>query len=128
MRGARLWLTIPITAASVYVLWDWAFGLGFYFGVSFLIAATLAILRGHVFTHPFRMVMVAGAVIIGSLIIPSLSGDAWQALRGGDTVTAAVLMGIVALLWLLKRQLETRRMKGVGVRRSRPRRRSASRR
>ena len=32
---------------------------GPYFGVTFLIAAILAILRGHIFTHPFRLVLVA---------------------------------------------------------------------
>ncbi len=105
---------VPVTAASVYVLWHWAFGLGFYFGVSFLIAATLTLLRGHIFTHPFRLFLVAVAVVIGTLIIPSLSGDAWQAFRRGDTLTALVLVVLVLLSWLAKKYLETGQ-KGVNV-------------
>ena len=31
-RTGRAWLAVPITAASMYVLWDWAFGLGSYQG------------------------------------------------------------------------------------------------
>ena len=111
----------------MYVLWHWAFGLGLHFGVSFLIAATLAIVRGHIFTHPLRLILVAVAVVIGTLVIPALSGDAWQAFRRGDTVAAMILAGAVALSWLLKRQLETGRMKAVGGGRSRRRRRSRSR-
>ena len=37
-RTGRAWLAVPITAASMYVLWNWAFGLGSYFGTSFAIA------------------------------------------------------------------------------------------
>ena len=99
------------------MLWDWAFGIGTYFGISFLVAATLSILRGHVFTHPFRMNLVAVAVVIGSLIIPGIGVDAWHALRGGDTVTAISLVGIVILLWLLKRRLESGRARATWVRR-----------
>ena len=91
----------------MYVLWHWAFGLGHAFGVSFLIAATLAIVRGHIFTHPLRLVLVAVGVVIGTLVIPALSGDAWQAFRRGDTVAAMILVGAVVLSWLLKRRLET---------------------
>ena len=109
---SRVWLTVPITAASMYVLWHWAFGLSFYFGISFVVAASLAILRGHVFTHPFRMILVAVAVVIGSFVIPSLAGDAWTAFRRGDTITALVLVGVVVLFWLLKRYLETGQIKG----------------
>ena len=115
LRGGRIWLALPITVVSMYVLWHWSFGLGFFFGLSFLTAAVLAILRGHVFTHPLRMVLVAVAVVIGSLVIPSLGGDAWNALRGGDTLTAACLIGFIVLFWLFKRQLETGRMRGVRV-------------
>ena len=109
-RTGRAWLAVPITAASMYVLWNWAFGLGSYFGTSFAIAAALAILRGHIFTHPFRLVLVAVAVVIGTLVIPTLGADAWQALRRGDNVTAMVLAGVVALAWLLKKRFETGRM------------------
>ena len=126
LREGRIWLALPITVASMYVLWHWSFGLGFLFGLSFLTAAVLAILRGHIFTHPLRMVLVAIAVVIGSLVIPSLGGDAWNALRGGDTITAACLVGFVILFWLFKRQLETRRMRGVKV--AAPRRQRKSRR
>ena len=108
----RVWLTVPITAASMYVLWHWAFGLSFYFGISFVVAASFAVLRGHVFTHPFRMILVAVAVVIGSFVIPSLAGDAWTAFRRGDTITALVLLGVVVLFWLLKRYLETGQVKG----------------
>ena len=76
----------------------------------FAIAAALAILRGHIFTHPFRLVLVAVAVVIGTLVIPTLGADAWQALRRGDNVTAMVLAGVVLLAWLLKKRLETGRM------------------
>ena len=109
----------------MYVLWDWAFGIGTYFGISFLVAATLSILKGHVFTHPLRMILVTVAVVIGSLIIPGIGVDAWQALRGGDTVTAICFVGIIVLLWLLKGRLESGRARANWVRRSRPRRRSA---
>ena len=122
-RG-RIWLAVPITAATMYVLWQWAFGLSFYFGVSFVVAASLAILRGHVFTHPFRVLLVAVAVVIGSFVIPSLAGDAWEAFRRGDTITALVILGLVPLAWLLKRYLETGRVKGRNV----PRRRRKARR
>ncbi len=122
----RIWLAVPITAATMYVLWQWAFGLSFYFGISFVVAASLAILRGHVFTHPFRVLLVAVAVVIGSFVIPSLAGDAWEAFRRGDTITALVLLGIVALTWLLKRYLETGKIKGRSVP-SRRRRRKSSR-
>ena len=97
LQRGRTWLMVPVTVASMYVLWHWAFGLGFYFGVSFLIAATLTLLRGHIFTHPFRLFLVAVAVVIGTLIIPSLSGDAWQAFRRGDTLTALVLVATSSL-------------------------------
>ena len=110
----------------MYVLWHWAFGLGHAFGVSFLIAATLAIVRGHIFTHPLRLVLVAVGVVIGTLVIPALSGDAWQAFRRGDTVAAMILVGAVVLSWLLKRRLETGR-RVVGVRPLGRRRRSPSR-
>ena len=112
LQLGRVWLTVPITAASMYVLWHWAFGLSFYFGISFVVAASLAVLRGHVFTHPFRMILVAVAVVIGSFVIPSLAGDAWTAFRRGDTITALVLVGVVVLFWLLKRYLETGQIKG----------------
>ncbi|MCE2456654.1 MAG: hypothetical protein J4G14_02395 [Dehalococcoidia bacterium] len=117
LRGTRLWLIAPITAISVYVLWHWAFGIGTYFGISFAVAASLSILRGHVLTHPFRMILVALAVVIGSLIIPGIGLDAWQALQGGDTLTAMLLAGVVALLWMLKRRLESGRAKATWVRR-----------
>ena len=91
--------------------------------VSFLIAATLSIVRGHIFTHRLRLILVAVGVVIGTLVIPALGGDAWQAFRRGDTVVAIVLAGLVVLAWLAKRQLETGRMKvtRVGVPRSRRR-------
>ena len=126
-RGGRAWLAVPVTAASMYVLWNWAFALGPYFVTSFLIAATLSIVRGHVFTHRLRLVLVAVGVVIGTLVIPAVGGDAWQAFRRGDTVAAAALAGLVVLAWLAKRQLETGRMKvtrvGVPRQRRRPRRR-----
>ncbi len=78
LRGARGWLTIPITAISMYALWHWAFAVGTYFGVSFVIAATLAILRGHILTHPFRLLLVAVAVMIATLFIRPPGEDAWQ--------------------------------------------------
>ena len=108
----KIWLTVPITAATMYVLWQWAFGLSSYFGVSFVVAASLAILRGHVFTHALRMILVAVAVVIGSFILPSLAGDAWAAFRRGDTLTALAIVGVVVLFWLLKRYLETGQIKG----------------
>ena len=110
----------------MYVLWHWAFGLGLHFGVSFLIAACLAIVRGHIFTHPLRLVLVAVGVVIGTLVIPALSGDAWQAFRRGDTVAAMILVGATVLSWLLKRRLETGR-RVVGVRPLGRRRRSRRR-
>lgn len=124
----KIWLTVPITAASMYVLWQWAFGLSPHFGVSFAVAASLAILRGHVFTHPLRVLLVAVAVVIGSFVIPSLAGDAWEAFRRGDTITALAILAVVALTWLLKRYLETGQIKGRNVpprrRRRKPRARS----
>ena len=106
-RGGLAWLSIPITAIGMYALWPWAFGQGFLFGLSFLTGAILAILRGHIFTHPFRLILVAVAVVIGSLVIPGLRGDAWQALRGGDVVGAVAIVGVGFLLWRLKGQMET---------------------
>ena len=127
LRAGQPWLTVPIAAVTLYVLWHWAFALGPYFAVSFLIAATLSIVRGHVFTHRLRLLLVAVAVVIGTLVIPALGSDAWQAFRRGDSVAAMVLAGLVVLAWLGKRQLETGRMKvtRVGVPRDRgtPRRR-----
>lgn len=111
----------------MYVLWQWAFGLSFYFGISFVTAASLAVLRGHVFTHPFRMVLVAIAVVIGSFVIPSLAGDAWTAFRRGDTITALALLGVVVLFWLLKRYLETGQIKGRKVPPRRRRRKARKR-
>ena len=125
LGGTRIWLIVPITVISAWVLWEWAFGIGTYFGVSFLIAASLSILRGHAFTHPFRMILVAVAVVIGSLIIPGVGIDAWQALRGGDTVSALVLVVLVLLLWLLKLRLESGKSKASWIKRSSPRRRTA---
>ncbi len=122
LRGTRLWLIVPISAISIYVLWGWAFGIGTYFGISFAVAASLSVVRGHVFTHPFRMILVAAAVVIGSLIIPGIGVDAWQAIRGGDTATAIMLAGIVVLLWLLKRRLESGKAKASWARRQAPRR------
>ena len=99
----------------MYVLWRWAFDVGPYFGVTFLIAAILAILRGHIFTHPFRLVLVAVAVVIATLFIRPLGEDAWQAFRRGDTLTAAVLVGLVVVARLSKRQLETGRMRAISI-------------
>lgn len=127
LRGTRLWLIAPITVISFYVLWDWALGIGTYFGISFLIAASLSILRGHVFTHPFRIFLVAAAVVIGSLIIPGIGVDAWQAIQGGDNATAIALAVFVVLLWLLKRRLESGRVRANWVRRQGPKRRSSHR-
>ena len=126
LQGGQPWLTIPITVITMYVLWHWAFALGPYFAVSFLIAATLSIVRGHIFTHRLRLILVAVAVVIGTLVIPALGGDAWQAFRRGDTVAALVLAGFVVLAWLVKRKLETgRKITSVGV--PRPRRRARRR-
>ena len=80
----------------------------------------------HIFTHPLRLVLVAVGVVIGTLVIPALSGDAWQAFRRGDTVAAMILVGAVVLSWLLKRRLETGR-RVVGVRPLDRRRRSRRR-
>ncbi len=107
LKGEQPWLSVLITTVSMYALWQWAFGQGFLFGLSFLTAATLAILRGHIFTHPYRLILVAMAVVIGSLVIPGLRGDAWQALRGGDVIGAVAIVGVGILLWRLKKQLET---------------------
>ena len=126
LRGGRAWLTIPITALSLYALWHWAFAVGPYFGTSFAIAAILAILRGHIFTHPFRIVLVAAAVVIATLFIRPLGEDAWQAFRRGDTLAATGLVGLIVVAWLLKSQLETGRVRMVGAglfRRNRRRRR-----
>lgn len=117
-------MIIPITAISMYVLWDWAFGLGRYFGISFAVAATLSILRGHIFTHPFRLILVALAVVIGSLIIPGIGVDAWHALRGGDTFAAGLLTAIVVALWLIKKKLESGKSRTRWARRTRSRRRA----
>ena len=122
LSEGRGWLTLPVTAVSMYVLWHWAFSLGPAFGYSFLVAAILAIVRGHIFTHPLRLVLVAVAVVIGTLVIRPLGGDAWQAFRRGDTVAALILVGAIVLAWLLKRRLETgRRVVGVGAPRGRRR-------
>ena len=94
----------------MYGLWHWAFKQGVVFGLSFLVAASLAILRGHIFTHPFRLILVAVAVVIGVQVIPGLRGDAWDAFRGGDIIGAVVIVGVVMFLWLLKNRLETGRM------------------
>ena len=110
LKGEQPWLPVLITAISMYALWQWAFGQGFLFGLSFLTAAILAILRGHIFTHPFRLILVAVAVVIGSLVIPGLRGDAWQALRGGDVIGAVAIVGVGILFWRLKKQLETGQM------------------
>ena len=42
LLGGRAWLTLPITAISMYVLWHWAFGQSFMFGIFFTGAAILA--------------------------------------------------------------------------------------
>ncbi len=110
LKGEQPWLPFLITAISIYALRQWAFGQGFLFGLSFLMAATLAILRGHIFTHPFRLILVAVAVVIGSLVIPGLRGDAWQALRGGNVIGAVVIVGVGILLWRWKKQMETGQM------------------
>ena len=99
----------------MYVLWHWAFAVGPYFGASFAIAATLAILRGHIFTHPFRLVLVAIASVIATRFIRPLGEDAWQAFRRGDTLLAASLAALIVAGWLFKRQLETGRMSVVGT-------------
>ena len=93
LMGEQPWLPVLITAISMYALWHWAFGQGFLFGLSFLTAAILTTLRGHIFTHPFRLILVAMAVVIGSLVIPGLRGDAWQALKGGDVIGAVAIVG-----------------------------------
>ena len=127
LRGGEPWLTIPIAAITMYVLWHWAFAVGRYFAISFLIAATLSIVRGHIFTHRLRLVLVAVGVVIGTLVILPLGGDAWQAFRRGDTVAAIALAGVVVLAWLAKRQLETGRMKVTRIGVPRPRRRARRR-
>ena len=93
LKGEQPGLSILITVVSMYVLWQWAFGQGFLFGLSFLTAAILAILRGHILTHPFRLILVALAAVIGTFVIPGLRGDAWEALRGGDVIGAVCHRG-----------------------------------
>ena len=124
LKREQPWLPILITAISMYALWQWAFGQGFLFGLSFLVAAILAILRGHIFTHPFRLILVAVAVVIGSLVIPGLRGDAWQAIRGGDVIGAVVIVVIGIFLWRWKKEMETGQMDYDRQRASKRRRRS----
>ena len=127
LRGKQAWQLILITTVSMYALWQWAFDQGFMFGLSFLIAAILAILRGHIFTHPFRLFLVAIAVVIGTLVIPGLRGDAWQALRQGDTLTAVGLVVVAIFFWQFKKQLETGQVGKNGPSVSKRRRRSRRR-
>ena len=126
LKGEQPWLPIPVTAISMYALWQWAFEQGLMFGLSFLFAALLAIGRGHIFTHPFRLILVAVAVVIGTLVIPGLRGDAWQTLREGDVLGALVIVGVVIFFWRLKKQMETGQMENDGI--EGPKRRRKSRR
>ena len=127
LRRQEAWKILVITILSMYALCQWAFDQGVMFGLSFLVAAILSTLRGHVFTHPLRLFLVAIATVIGALVIPDLRGDAWQALWQGDTLTAASLAGASIFFWQWKRQLETGSMGTVGVRASKLRRRSGRR-
>ena len=96
-----------IAAISMYALWYWAFDQGLWFGVAFVIAASLSITRDHIFTHPYRLALVAVATVIGSQVIPGLRGDAWELFRGGKIIPAAIISAIVLGLWLFSRQLGT---------------------
>ena len=123
----RVWLAVPITTATMYVLWQWAFGLSFYFGVSFVAAASLAILRGHVFHPPIPH--GAGGGRGGHRFLRHTQPSGRRV--GGFPAGATRLLrwrcwGIVVLTWLLKRYLETGQIKGRNVPRRRRRGRSGS--
>ena len=115
-----------VTALSMYGLWHWAFGQGLMFGASFVTAAILAILRGHIFSHPFYLFLLAIAVVIGKLVIPDLREDAWKALWQGDILGAAAIGFVGILFWQLKRQYESGRVGGETAKS--PKRRRGSRR
>lgn len=107
LKSDQLWLMIIIAALSMYGLWYWAFGQGFMFGVSFVTAAILAVVRGHIFAHPFQLFLLAIAVVIGKLVIPDLLEDAWEALLQGEVLVAAAIAFVGILFWRLKKQYES---------------------
>ena len=113
------WPHLLITVISLYGLVHWAFAQGPLFGVSFVIAASLAILRGFISTHPFHLFFVAIAVVISTLVIPDLRGDAWSAFRQGDVSAALIILAVIILLWLSKRQMEAGEWPSAMARRTR---------
>ena len=130
LRGKQVLEVLELfafTALSMYVLWHWAFGQSFMFGIFFTGAAILATLRGHILTHPLYLLLLALAVVIGSLVIPDIREDAWQALRRGDVMGAVVLMGVVLFLGRWKEQLQTGQVGNYGTKPYKRRRRSRRR-
>ena len=109
-HGWHAFWPILFSAFTLYAFWEWAFDQGILFGLSYLSTCAVAILRGHIFTHPFRLILVAVALSIGFNIMPDLREYAWHAFHTGDLIGAAVIVGIIIFIWRSKKELETKEM------------------
>ena len=86
-------LTLAFAALSMSLLLFWAFDQGWWFTALFLLAASVAILRGHVLSHPLQLFGVGLAVSIGFHLLPELRSGVWQTLWDGEFLGALVLAG-----------------------------------
>ena len=105
-RDENALLTLAFAALSLGLLSFWAFDQGWWFATLFLLAATIATLRGYVLSHPLQLFGVGLAVSIGFHLLPELRNGVWQALWEGELLGALVLAGAYWYFRDIKNRLE----------------------
>ncbi len=107
LKGRDGWVDLIGAGIVFYGLRAWAFDQGVLFGVAFVMAAVLAILRGHIFTHPLQLVGVGVATVIAVQVIPDLRSAGLSALLRGEVIAGVVILAVMLRLRLLKQDIET---------------------
>ncbi len=86
-----------INALCLVYMLGWAFEQNLMFGISFMFASCVAVLRAYILNHPLVLILVGVSVTIGNMLLPQLRGEAWQALNEGQIAVAIVL--VIAYLY-----------------------------
>ena len=106
LKSEQGWRSILMTVVGMVLLCPWAFDQGASFGLTFVGAAIAAIVLGHIFTNPSRLIVIAIALVISKVVMPELLGTASDALLAGNVMAAVVASGLVILFWGIKRRFE----------------------
>ena len=102
------WLHLFSAVVGVILLWIWAFDHSLVLGITFVISAIVALLRGDVFSHPALIFGVGIGAGIGVELLPEIRGDIWSSLMQGDLMGAAVF----GVMYLLFQDIKNRFQKG----------------